>query len=357
MIEIVKADPGFPDALEYYHTQGEVEQIKRQQAFDIMSRKIQRANDAIEKHTGKNINQLTSQELNVARTKLRIDQFTGMFILGPENVTASRKVSGLGFPETLTMADPTAHHQVDPTPSAIKTPQSLSALVLSQNTSPRSPAKHRAAKSHFQEPDENTQGLFSKLMETLTGSAKKKAPEPENLRSTLPFDFELLPDAPVRTKSTLTKNIVAASTASPKKKSTDLLPAKRPTRSPTKKINDPPVAITPAPIKKAAVTTTKKKLALIRSVPSAEQPVEVRPARRPTRSPTKKINDPPIQSQLSSLQERTEAFPVMKLGDIPTVESSEPSPTKKKRLAENTLLDQSSPKKSKRETPGRQKGK
>jgi hypothetical protein len=229
MIEIVKADPGFPDALEYYHNQGEIEQIKRRQAFDIMSREIQRANDAIEKHTGKNVNQLTSQELNAARNKLRIDQFTGMFILGLEKVTASRKVSGLEIPETLTTADPTAHHQVDPTPSAIKTPQSLSDLGLSHNTSPRPLAEHRAAKSQVQEPDENTQGLFSKLMETLTGSAKKKAPEPENSRSTLPFDFERLPDTPVGTKSKPTKNIAAASTASSKKNSTVLLPTKRPT--------------------------------------------------------------------------------------------------------------------------------
>jgi hypothetical protein len=356
MIEIVKADPGFPDALEYYHTQGEIEQIQRRQAFDIMSRKIQRANDAIEKHTGRNVNQLTNQELNAARTKLRIDQFTGMFILGPEKVTASRKISDLGFPKTPTTADPTAHHRVGTTPSAIKTPQSLGDLGISHITSSRSLAKHRAAKSRVQEPDENTQGLFSKLMETLTGSGKKKAPEPENSRSTLPFDFERLPDTPVRTKSNPTKNIAAASTESPKKKSTGLLPAKRPTRSPTKKINGPPVATMPAPIKKVAVTTTKAS-APKRSVSSAEQPVEVRRARRPTRSPTKKIDNPPIQSPPSLLQGRTETFPITKLGDIPTVESSKLLPTKKKRLSRNTLPGQSSLKKSKRETPGGRKEK
>jgi hypothetical protein len=355
MIEIVKADPGFPDALEYYHNQGEIEQIKRRQAFDIMSRKIQRANDAIEKHTGNNVNQLTSQELNTARAKLRIDQFTGMFIPGLEKVAASRKVSGLGIPESLTTADPTAHHQVGTAPSAIKTPQSLGDLDISYITSSRSLAKHRAAKSQVQEPDENTQGLFSKLIETLTGSAKKKAPELENSRSTLPFDFERLPDTPVRTKSKPTENIAAASTTSPKK-SAVLLPAKRPTRSPTKKINDPPVATTPAPIKKVAASTGTSS-APIRSVSAAEQPVEVRPARRPTRSPTKKIDDPPIQSQPSVLQGRIEVFPATKLGDFPTVASLKPSPIKKKRLAEDTLPDQSSPKKSKRETPGRQKGK
>jgi hypothetical protein len=355
MIEIVKDDPGFPDALEYYHTQGEIEQIKRRQAFDIMSRKIQRANDAIEKHTGKNVNKLTNLELNAARTKLRIDNFTGMFILGPEKVTASMKISGLEFPETLVTAEPTALRQAGPTPSVTKTPQGLGYPGPSRSKSSRSSTKRPVAKSPFQEPDENTQGLLSKLMETLTGSAKK-APEPEDLRSTLPFDFERLPDTPVRTKSTLTKNIAAASTASPKKKSTDLLPAKRLTRSPTKKINDLPVATMLAPIKKVAVTTTKKKSAPIPSVSSAEPPVEVRPARRPTRSPTKKLNDPFDSKSARCASGGTEAFHATKLGDISSVESSKTSLTKKKRLAENTLADQSSPKKSKRETPGRRKG-
>ena len=63
MIEIVKADPGFPDALEYYHTQGKIEQIKRRQAFDIMSRNVQRANDAIEKHTGKNVKSINESRV------------------------------------------------------------------------------------------------------------------------------------------------------------------------------------------------------------------------------------------------------------------------------------------------------
>jgi hypothetical protein len=218
MIEIVKADPGFPDAFEYYHTQGEIDQIKRRQVFDIMSRKTKRANDAIEKHTGKNVNQLTNQELNASRTELRTDQFTGIFIPGPEKVTASRKIPGLRFPETLTTANPTAIYQAGSAPSAIKTTQILGDLGPSQNMSSRCPAKQRAAKSLLQEPDENTQGLFSKLMESLTGSGKKKTLVPENLRSTLPFDFELLPDTPIRTKSTPLKNTPAASTASPKKK-------------------------------------------------------------------------------------------------------------------------------------------
>jgi DNA replication protein DnaD len=108
MIEIVKADPGFLDALEYYHTQEEIEQIKRRENFDTMSKSIKYANDAIEKLTGEDINHLTSQELNAARAQLRIDQFTGIFIQTPETIVAANKKSiGRGPRGDITQANST----------------------------------------------------------------------------------------------------------------------------------------------------------------------------------------------------------------------------------------------------------
>ena len=54
--------------------------IRRREVSDKNAREIAIANDAIETFTRKNIGQMTSQELNKARTTLGIDLFTGKLI-------------------------------------------------------------------------------------------------------------------------------------------------------------------------------------------------------------------------------------------------------------------------------------